>query len=78
MIGGLFGFKGINQKGKRRQGTCLRKTKFWVWESVMRGEGISTPTTPPHNARPKKVPLIKCAKVLWFFKIFIFPKNNNK
>jgi len=24
----------------------------------------------PHNARPKTVPLIKCAKVLWFFKIF--------
>ena len=32
----------------------------------------------PHNARPKTVPLIKCAKVMWFFKIFIFPKNNNK
>jgi len=29
---------------KKEQG--LRKTRFWVWESVMRGEGISTPTTP--------------------------------
>ena len=28
----------------------------------------------PHNVRPKLVPLIKYAKVTWFFKIFIFPK----
>jgi len=28
---------------KREQG--LRKTRFWVRESVTRGEGISTPTT---------------------------------
>jgi len=29
----------------------------------------------PHNIRPKTVPLIKCAKVLWFFKIFMFSQN---
>jgi len=28
----------------------------------------------PHNTCPKIVPLIKCAKVMWFFKIFNFPK----
>ena len=32
----------------------------------------------PHNARPKTVPLIKCAKVLWFSKYLIFPKISNK
>jgi len=29
----------------------------------------------PHNVRPKTVPLIKCATIIWFFKIFIFPKK---
>ena len=29
----------------------------------------------PHNTRPKTVPLIKCAKVIWFFKIFNFPQK---
>jgi len=29
----------------------------------------------PHNVRPKTVPLIKCAKVMWFFQnIYFFPK----
>jgi len=33
----------------------------------------------PHNARPKTVPLIKCAKKFWFFlQYLIFPKNINK
>ena len=31
-----------------------------------------------HNVRSKTIPLIKCAKVMWFFKIFIFHKNNIK
>jgi len=29
----------------------------------------------PYNARPKTILLIKYAKVMWFFKIFIFPKK---
>jgi len=27
-----------------------------------------------HNAHPKTVPLIKCSKFMWFFKIFTSPK----
>jgi len=57
---------------KKEQG--MRKTRFWVPESVTCGEGISI-----HNIRPKMVPLIKCAKLMWFFsKYLIFPKNINK
>jgi len=29
----------------------------------------------PHNIHPKTIPLIKCAKVMWFFKIFNFPQK---
>ena len=29
----------------------------------------------PHNVRPNTVPLIKYAKVMWFFEIFNFPQN---
>jgi len=29
----------------------------------------------PHDAHPKMVPLIKCVKVMWFFKIFNFPQK---
>jgi len=32
----------------------------------------------PHDVRPKTVPLIKCAKVLWFFKIFMFSQISIK
>jgi len=54
---------------KKEQG--LRKTRFWVRESVTRGEDISTTTT----SVLRLLPLIKCATVMWFFKIFIFPKK---
>jgi len=40
----------------------LRKTRFWIWKSVTRGEGISTP-----KISSKTIPLIKCAKAMWFF-----------
>jgi len=29
----------------------------------------------PHKARPKTVPLIKCAKVMWFFQNIYFPQK---
>jgi len=38
-----------NQKlkfGKTEFGVGYAKTRFWVWELVTRGEGISTPQRP--------------------------------
>jgi len=34
---------GKNQKDKTRS---AKKTRFWVWESVTHGKGISTPQCP--------------------------------
>jgi len=47
----------------------MQKIIFWVRESVMCGEGIST-----HSVRPKTVPLIKGAKGCDFSKYLFFRK----
>ena len=47
-----------------------KKTEFGSGNRLRVGKVLA-----PHNARPKTVPLIKCAKVVWSFKIFIFPKK---
>jgi len=32
----------------------------------------------PYNVRPKIVLLIKCAKQIWFLKMFIFPQKKKQ
>jgi len=39
--------------------TSLRKTRFWIRESVMRTEGVNT-----YSDRPRAVPLIKNTKLM--------------
>ena len=65
-------FQKTKEKSKKINKVC-EKPDFG-YKSRLRVRKVLT----PHNARPKTTPLIKCAKVMWFFKIFIFPQNNIK
>jgi len=74
-----------NLKKNRGVATVVYYGKLWktikkskVCEKLEFGSGSRLrvgKVLAPHNARPKTIPLIKCAKVMWFFKIFNFPQN---
>jgi len=51
--------------------TSLRKTRFWIRESITRREGVNTLQRPPKGGTFNE----KC-KVDVIFKMLIFPKNN--
>jgi len=53
-----------------KKSKVCEKPDFWSGNRLCVGKVLA-----PHNVRPKTVPLIKCAKVLWFFKIFNFSQN---
>jgi len=58
-------FEKLRKNQKIRQG--LQKIIFLGRKSIMRSEGVKT--------LQKTVPLIKCAKIMWFSKYLIFPRN---
>jgi len=51
----------------------MQKMRFFWSKSQLRVENVLA----PHRSRSKTVSLIQRAKRMRFFKMFIFPKNNN-
>ena len=65
-----FGVTTIVYSRKLRKNKVCEKPDFGSGSRLRMGKVLTL-----HNIRPKTKPLIKCAKVMWFFKIFIFPKK---
>jgi len=51
--------------------TSLRKTRFWIRESITRRKGITTLQRPPEGGTFNQI-----CQVDVIFKMLIFPKNN--